>query len=88
MSKEGKRKEERKEERQRYRRCGWSLFLMVGTCSWRPDESVTNDPNGFRPEPGTHMIASTLLFPPGEVPEGRAHGVQDTAVRVQSESER
>jgi len=33
------------------------------------------------------MIASTLLLPPGEAPEGRARGVQDTATRGQSESE-
>jgi hypothetical protein len=33
------------------------------------------------------VIASTLLPPFGEVPEGRARGVQDTATQVQSESE-
>jgi len=49
--------------------------------------SSCNDPNGSRPEPGASMIASTLLLPPGEAPEGRARGVQDTATRVQSESE-
>ena len=47
-----------------------------------------NEPFGSRPEPGVHLIASILLLPPGEVPEGRARGVQDTATRVQSESER
>jgi hypothetical protein len=33
------------------------------------------------------LFASILLLPPGEVPEGRARGVQDTATQVQSESE-
>jgi hypothetical protein len=33
------------------------------------------------------MIASILLLLPGEVPEGKARGVQDTATGVQSESE-
>jgi hypothetical protein len=46
-----------------------------------------NDPFGSRPEPGAQLIASILRSPPGEVPEGRARGVQDTAPRVQSESE-
>jgi len=31
-----------------------------------------NDPNGSRPEPGIYLIASILLLPPGEAPEGRA----------------
>jgi hypothetical protein len=47
-----------------------------------------NDPNGSRPEPGLWLIASILRPTPGEAPEGRARGVQDTATRVQSESER
>jgi hypothetical protein len=31
-----------------------------------------NEPFGSRPEPGTYLIASILLSPPGEIPEGRA----------------
>jgi hypothetical protein len=31
-----------------------------------------NEPFGSRPEPGAYLIASILLLPPGEVPEGRA----------------
>jgi len=50
--------------------------------------SSCNEPFGSRPEPGAHLLASILLSPPGEAPEGRARGVQDTATRVQSESER
>ena len=46
-----------------------------------------NEPFGSRPEPGAYLIASILPLPPGEVPEGRARGVQDTATRVRSESE-
>ena len=46
-----------------------------------------NEPFGSRSEPGSRLLASILLSPPGEVPEGRARGVQDTATRVQSESE-
>ena len=46
-----------------------------------------NEPFGSRPEPGTYLIAPILLSLPGEVPEGRARGVQDTAAQVQSESE-
>ncbi len=46
-----------------------------------------NDPFGSRPEPGAHGIALILLLPSGEVPEGRARGIQGTATRVQSESE-
>jgi len=46
-----------------------------------------NEPFGSRPEPGALLIAFFLLLPPGEVPEGRARGVQDTATQVQSESE-
>ncbi len=47
----------------------------------------SNEPFGSRPEPGTHLFASILLLPPGDVPEGPARGVQDTATLVQSESE-
>jgi hypothetical protein len=47
-----------------------------------------NEPFCSRPEPGAYRIASILLPTPGEVPEGRARGVQDTAMKVQSESER
>jgi len=46
-----------------------------------------NEPFGSRPEPGVHLIVSILLSPPGEAPEGGARGHQDTASRVQSESE-
>jgi hypothetical protein len=45
-----------------------------------------NEPFGSRPEPGTNLIALILRSPPGEVPEGRARGLQDTVTRVQSES--
>jgi hypothetical protein len=31
-----------------------------------------NEPFGSRPEPGAYPIASILVFPPGEVPEGKA----------------
>jgi hypothetical protein len=48
---------------------------------------AANEPFGSRPEPGARMIAPILLQPPGEVPEGRARGLQDTATRVQSKSE-
>ena len=48
--------------------------------------SECNEPFGSRPEPGAYLTASILQLPPGEVPEGRARGVQDTATRVQSES--
>jgi len=48
---------------------------------------ASNEPFGSRPEPGACLIAPILLLPPGEVPEGRARGVQDTATQVQSESE-
>jgi hypothetical protein len=46
-----------------------------------------NDPFGSRPEPGACRVASILHSPPGEVPKGRARGVQDTAAQFQSESE-
>jgi hypothetical protein len=46
-----------------------------------------NDPFGSRPEPGAYLIASILRSPPGEVPEGRARGVQDTAQQAKSEGE-
>jgi hypothetical protein len=50
--------------------------------------TLGNEPFGSRPEPGACLIASILVSPPGEAPEGRARGVQDTARQVQSESER
>jgi hypothetical protein len=52
-----------------------------------PEGSLGNEPFGSRSEPGACLIAPSLLLPPGEVPEGRARGVQDTATRVQSDSE-
>jgi hypothetical protein len=52
-----------------------------------PTGSPRNEPFGSRPEPGTYLTALFLLLPPGEVPEGRARGVQVTATKVQSESE-
>jgi hypothetical protein len=48
-----------------------SIFVHSG--------SVGNEPFGSRPEPGTYLFPPILLSPPGEVPEGRARGVQDTA---------
>jgi hypothetical protein len=51
-------------------------------------DCVCNEPFGSRPEPGSYLIASILLLPSGEAPEGRARGVQDTATQVQSGSER
>ena len=50
-------------------------------------DSWGNEPFGSRPEPGAYLIASILLLPHGEVPEGRARGVQDTATQEKSESE-
>ena len=47
-----------------------------------------NERIGSRPEPGADLIASILLLPHGEVPEGRARGDQDAFTQVQSESER
>ncbi len=47
----------------------------------------SSEPFGSRPEPGAYRFASILLLPPGEVPEGRARGVQDTARQAKSESE-
>jgi hypothetical protein len=55
---------------------------------FRPRATSSNEPFGSRPEPGVHVITSILLSPPGEAPEGRARGVQDTAAQLQSESER
>ena len=49
-------------------------------------QMASNEPFGSRLEPGSYLIASILLLPPGEVPEGRARGVQDTATQVRSES--
>ena len=45
------------------------------------------EPFGSRPEPGAHSLNSAYVLPHGEVPEGRARGVQDTATQVPSESE-
>ena len=56
-----------------------SVLLLTGNCG--------NEPFGSRSEPGIYLTASIPLLPPGEGPEGRARGVQDTATRVQSESE-
>ena len=53
----------------------------------KPTGCFGNDQFGSRPEPGTSLIAFILLLPPGEVPEGRARGVQDTALQLESESE-
>ena len=50
-------------------------------------DMTRNEPFGSRPEPGILVFAPILLLPHGEVPEGRARGVQDTATRVRSESE-
>lgn len=55
--------------------------------AWSLTGSWGNEPNGSRPEPGGFLAALILLLPLGEVPEGRARGVQGTATRVQSESE-
>ena len=52
-----------------------------------PTDLLGNEPFGSRAEPGAQLIASILLLPPGEVPEGRARADQDTATPVQSESE-
>ena len=53
-----------------------------------PTGSFGNEPFGSPPEPGADLIASILLLPPGEVPEGPARADQDTATPVRSESER
>ena len=58
---------------------GLPLELLPDLCG--------NEPFGSRPEPGIQLIALILQLLPGEVPEGRARGIQDTASRVQSESE-
>jgi hypothetical protein len=55
------------------------IILQTGSCG--------NDSFGSRREPGTAPIASILLSRPGEAPEGRPRGVQDNAIRVQTESE-
>jgi hypothetical protein len=49
--------------------------------------SLGNEPFGSRPEPGTYLTALSLRLLPGEVPEGRARGIQDTVTQAQSESE-
>jgi hypothetical protein len=66
-----------------------SLSFNSSVASYGESASVSarNEPFGSRSEPGTFLIAPILLLPPGEVPEGRARGVQDTATQVQSESE-
>ena len=69
----------------------WSRTIEGNPCYaevLEPTGVSCNEPFGSRPEPGTLVIASILHLPPGEVPEGRARGVQDTATQVQSESER
>jgi hypothetical protein len=48
--------------------------------------SSGNEPFGSRPEPGIRLFAPILLLTPGEVPEGRARGVQDTATQGQRKS--
>ena len=45
-----------------------------------------NAPFGSRPEPATRLIAFLLLSSPGEVPEGKAGGVQDTATQAKRDS--
>ena len=52
-----------------------------------PPRISRNEPFGSRSEPGAYLIASILQLPPGEAPEGRARGLQDTVTRVESESE-
>jgi hypothetical protein len=51
-----------------------------------PLSTSFNEPFGPRREPGARLIAPILLLAPGEAPEGRARGIQDTATRVQSKS--
>jgi hypothetical protein len=68
----------------------WTLrILQVTALIWtiEPTGPFGNEPFGSRPEPGAYLPAPNLQLPPGEVPEGRARGVQDTATQVQSESE-
>jgi len=68
----------------------WSRTIEGNPCYaevLEPTGVSCNEPFGSRPEPGGYMLAPILLLPHGEVPEGRAPGVQDTATRVQSESE-
>jgi len=50
-------------------------------------DPLGNEPFGSGPEPGIRLIASILLLSPGEVPEGRARGIEDTATSIQSEGE-
>ena len=64
----------------------WAYGIGGSVVSSSP-RAPGNEPFGSRQEPGIFLIAYFLLPPPGEVPEGRARGVQDTATRVQSESE-
>ena len=72
------------------------LALLTGACAVAipaafsippPTGPPCNEPFGSPPEPGARLIASILLLPTGEAPEGRARGVQDTATQVHSESE-
>ena len=82
---------ERRGERGEWPHSQLPLLLLEASAVLAPFVPVRepgNDPFGSRPEPGAYLIASILLLPPGEVPEGRARGVQDTAAGVQSESER
>jgi hypothetical protein len=64
-----------------------TLWKSLGQPDHSPEGLSSNEPFGSRPEPGAYLIALNLRLPPGEVPEGRARGVQDTATQVQSESE-
>ena len=64
--------------------CGKPPPNWFSRCSAR---WTSNEPFGSRPEPGIYVTAPILLLPPGEVPEGRARAVQDTAPQGQSESE-
>ena len=49
---------------------------------------LSNEPFGSRSEPGSLITREIRRLSPGEIPEGRARGDQDTATQVQSESER
>jgi hypothetical protein len=50
--------------------------------------SLGNEPFGSRPEPWIRLTGSIHQPIRGEAPKGRARGIQDSATRVQSESER
>lgn len=60
------------------------LLLSSLTPSRSP---LGNDPNGYRLEPGACLIVLILLLRPGEAPEGRARGGQDTTTQAQRGSE-